>query len=89
MNQGVRPEKTNEPTNKEDDGNSFSDKPDTAWNAHFKRNNSMLVKMFHGQMVSRLTCQGCHKVREVSACALEFLYVVSRNLQIKGTLSWL
>eukprot|EP00112_Aurelia_sp_Birch-Aquarium-sp1_P010488 Seg2238.7 transcript_id=Seg2238.7/GoldUCD/mRNA.D3Y31 product="Ubiquitin carboxyl-terminal hydrolase 19" protein_id=Seg2238.7/GoldUCD/D3Y31 len=61
MNQGVRPEKTNEPTNKEEDGNSFSDKPDTAWNAHFKRNNSMLVKMFHGQMVSKLTCQACHK----------------------------
>ena len=62
MNLGLRSEKSNECSYKEDDGPSVSEKADTAWNEHFKKHNSLIVKLFHGQMVSRLTCQGCHKV---------------------------
>ena len=62
MNHGVRAERSKESTQKEAEGPSVSEKPDTAWNEHFKRQNSLIVKMFHGQMVSKLTCLGCHKV---------------------------
>lgn len=41
---------------------SVNEKPDTAWAAHLKRNNSFIVKLFHGQLMSKLTCAACHKV---------------------------
>lgn len=62
MNHGVRPEKSNEISHKDESSPSFSEKADTAWKEHIKRHNSLIVKMFHGQTVSTLTCQGCHKV---------------------------
>ncbi|XP_065669506.1 ubiquitin carboxyl-terminal hydrolase 19 isoform X3 [Hydra vulgaris] len=46
----------------EDCSLSINEKPDTAWNAHIKRNNSLIVKLFHGQLMSKVTCTACHKV---------------------------
>ena len=62
MNQGSRPERSNESASKDEDGPAINEKADTAWEDHFRRNNSVMVKMFHGQMVSKLTCQACRKV---------------------------
>ncbi|XP_065059123.1 ubiquitin carboxyl-terminal hydrolase 19-like isoform X2 [Rhopilema esculentum] len=62
MNQGSRPERSNESASKDEDGPAINEKADTAWEDHFRRNNSVIVKMFHGQMVSKLTCQACRKV---------------------------
>ena len=39
-----------------------NEKPETAWNSHIKRNNSFIVKLFHGQLMSKVTCDACRKV---------------------------
>ena len=49
-------------TSKPEHEPSANERPDTAWSAHIKRNNSFIVKLFHGQLVSKLTCAACHKL---------------------------
>eukprot|EP00794_Sanderia_malayensis_P007032 gene7032-7821_t len=61
LKQVPRFDKSKEIESKEDDSSSSNEKYDLAWETHIKRNNSMIVKLFHGQMVSKLTCQSCHK----------------------------
>jgi len=55
-------EKGAEKETKPDGESTVNEKPDTAWAAHLKRNNSFIVRLFHGQLVSKLTCAACHKV---------------------------
>lgn len=49
-------------TCKQDGESCVNEKPDTAWSAHLKRNNSFIIKLFHGQLMSKLTCASCRKV---------------------------
>jgi len=86
MNHGVRAERSKESAQKEGEGPSVSEKPDTAWNEHCKRQNSLIVKMFHGQMVSKLTCLGCHKKSTMyEACAQISLPIAMSRVRIQVT----
>lgn len=63
---------------------SANEKPDTAWLSHLKRNNSFMVKLFHGQLMSKLTCAACHKISySFDPCAQISLPIPSNKQQHK------
>lgn len=44
------------------DAMSCAEQAENAWQRHLARNRSVLVDLFHGQLMSEVTCQTCQKV---------------------------
>lgn len=57
-----KPSEREKPRQENSTEGSDNERPETAWNSHIKRNNSFIVKLFHGQLMSKVTCNACRKV---------------------------